>query len=65
MIIALLHSLLLLLELSVLWLFLLPLKMMQSHCQNEFCANLMYHESNPGCAGYPPSNVYMAKFDPG
>ena len=22
--------------------------MMRSHCQSEFCANLMYHESDPG-----------------
>ena len=26
---------------------------MQSHRQSEFCANLMYHESDPGQAGYP------------
>ena len=26
---------------------------MQSHRQSEFCANLMYHESDPGSAGYP------------
>ena len=26
----------------------LPLIMMQSHRQGEFCANLMYHESDPG-----------------
>ena len=32
---------------------LLPLIMMQSHRQSEFCANLMYHESDPGQAGYP------------
>ena len=25
----------------------------------------MYHESDPGQAGYPTLNVYMAKFDPG
>ena len=34
--------------------------MMQSYRQSEFCANLMYHESDPGKAG----NVYMAKFQP-
>ena len=27
--------------------------MMQSHRQSEFCANLMYHEYDPGQAGYP------------
>ena len=27
--------------------------MMQSHRQSEFCANLMYHESDPGQADYP------------
>ena len=32
---------------------LLTLIMMQSHRQNEICANLMYHESDPGQAGYP------------
>ena len=42
-----------------------PLIIMQSHHQNEFCANLMYHESDPGWAGYPTLNVYTAKFDPG
>ena len=26
---------------------------MQSHCQSEFRANLMYHEYDPGQAGYP------------
>ena len=31
---------------------LLPL-VMPSHRQNEFCANLMYPESDPGWAGYP------------
>ena len=25
----------------------------------------MYHESEPGWAGYPTLNVFMAKFDPG
>ena len=39
--------LLLLLKPSVLWI------MMQSHRQSEFCANLMYYESDPGQAGYP------------
>ena len=38
--------------------------MMQSHRQSEFCANLMYHESDPGQAGYPTLNVYMAKLTP-
>ena len=37
---------------------------MQSHRQSEFRENLMYHESDPGQAGYPTLNVYMAKFDP-
>ena len=32
---------------------LLTLIIMQSHRQNEFCANLMYHKSDPGQAGYP------------
>ena len=32
---------------------LLTLIMMQSHRQNEFCANLMYHKSDPGQVGYP------------
>ena len=32
---------------------LLTLIIMQSHRQSEFCANLMYHESDPGQAGYP------------
>ena len=32
---------------------LLTLIMMPSHRQSEFCANLMYHESNPGQAGHP------------
>ena len=31
----------------------LPLIIMQSHRQSEFRANLMYHESDPGQAGYP------------
>ena len=31
---------------------LLTLIIMQSHRQSEFCANLMYHESVPGQAGY-------------
>ena len=57
--------LLLLLQHSVLWLSLFPLIMMQSHHQSEFCSNLKYHESDPGQAGYPTLNVYMAKFDPG
>ena len=58
--------LLLLLQSSVLLLsILLTLIMMQSHRQSEFCANLRYHESDPGQAGYPTLNVYMAKFDPG
>ena len=39
--------LLLLLQPSVLWI------MMQNHRQSEFCANFMYHESDPGQAGYP------------
>ena len=39
--------LLLLLKPSVLWI------MMQSHRPSEFCANLMYYESDPGQAGYP------------
>ena len=38
---------------------------MQSHHQSEFCANLMYHESDPGWAGYLTLNVYTEKFDPG
>ena len=33
--------------------FLLLPFMMQSHRQSEFCANLMYHESDPCLAGYP------------
>ena len=32
---------------------LLPLIMMQSHRQSQLCANLMYHESDLGQAGYP------------
>ena len=32
---------------------LLTLITMQSNRQSEFCANLMYHESNPGQVGYP------------
>ena len=36
---------------------------MQSHRQSEFCANLMYHESDPFRPVTPPWNVYMAKFD--
>ena len=32
---------------------LLTLIIMQSHRKSEFCANLMYHESDPGKAGYP------------
>ena len=39
--------------------------MMQSHRQSEFCANLMYHDSDPARRVTPPWNVYMAKFDPG
>ena len=37
---------------------------MQNYRQSEFCSNLMFHEADPGKAGYPTSNVYMAKFDP-
>ena len=44
---------------------LLPLIMMQRHRQSEFSMNLMFHESDPGKAGYPTLNVYMAKFGPG
>ena len=44
---------------------LLPLIMMQSHRQSDFCANLMYHETDPTRRVAPPWNVYMAKFDPG
>ena len=32
---------------------LLTLIIMQRHRESEFCANLMYHESDPGQAGYP------------
>ena len=38
--------LLLLLQPSVLWLSIV-------NFNNEFCANLMYHESDPGKADYP------------
>ena len=57
--------LLLLLQPSVQWLFIINFNIEASHRQSEFCANLMYYESDPGQAGYPPWNVYMAKFDPG
>ena len=51
---ALLHSLAALAEtFSDLALYCLPLIMMQSHRQSEFCGNLMYYESDPGQAGYP------------
>ena len=40
---------------------LLPLIMMQGHRQSEFCANLMYHESDPGQAGNPTSNCLHGK----
>ena len=32
---------------------LLTLIIMQGHRESEFCANLMYHESDPGQAGNP------------
>ena len=35
---------------SILFLLLI---MVQSHCQSEFCLNLMYHESDPDYVGYP------------
>ena len=38
---------------------------MQSHRQSQFCADLMYHESDPARRVTRPWNVYMAKFDPG
>ena len=34
--------------------------MMESHRQGEFYVNLMYHESDPGYAGRPHLDVYMA-----
>ena len=40
---------------------LLTFIMMQSHGQSEFCANLMYHESDPGQAGYPTSKRLHGK----
>ena len=45
--------LLLLLQPSVPWLSIVMIVMMQSHRQSEFCENVMYHESDPGQAGYP------------
>ena len=38
----------LLLQPSVLWLSIVTFNNMQSHRESEFCANLMYHESDPG-----------------
>ena len=32
---------------------LLPLTMMQSHRQSDFCAKLMYHETDPGLEDNP------------
>ena len=43
---------------------LLALIMMQSHRQSEFCANLMYHESSPGQAGYPTLKRLQGKLAP-
>ena len=57
-----------LLQPSVLWLSIVTFNndySMQRHRQSEFCMNLMFHESDPGKAGYPTLNVYMAKFGPG
>ena len=59
--------LLLLLQPSVLWFPIVSFNndaQMQNHRQGEFCANLMHHESDPGLAGFPTLNVYMAKFTP-
>ena len=39
--------------------------MMQSHRQSQFCANFMYHESDPARRVTPPWNVHTAKFHPG
>ena len=37
---------------------------MQSHRQSEFCANLMYHESDPGYLGYPTLKRLNGKISP-
>ena len=51
---ALLHSLVALAAtFSAMAVLLLTLMMMQCHRQSEFCANLMYYESDPDQAGYP------------
>ena len=47
------HLLLLLQPVSAMAYNIVNLIIMQSHRQSEFCANLMYHESDPGQAGYP------------
>ena len=44
--------LLLLLQPSVLWLSIVTFNNDKSHRPSEFCANLMYHYSDPG-GGYP------------
>ena len=45
--------LLLLLQPSVLWLSIVTFNNGAKPPQSEFCENLMYHESDPGQAGYP------------
>ena len=48
--------LLLLLQPSVLWLSIVTFNNDAKHRQTKFSANLMYHESDPGYAGYPTLN---------
>ena len=57
--------LLLLLQHSVLWLSIVSFNNDAKPSPKWICSNLKYHESDPGQAGYPTLNVYMAKFDPG
>ena len=44
--------LLLLLQPSVLWLSIVAFNNYATRYQSEFCANLMYHESDPASLGY-------------
>ena len=44
--------LLLLLQPSVLWLSIVAFNNYATRRQSEFCANLMYHESDPASLGY-------------
>ena len=45
---ALLHTLAALTATSVLWLYIVTFNNDKNHHQSEFCANLMYHDFDPG-----------------